>query len=118
MRPKVYVAGPITSSGNLTENVRHGVLTMRRLWDAGFTPFCPHLSETVNLIMPMSWDAWLTYDEEWIRVCDAVLRLPGVSKGADREEIFANVNGIPVFTSLEKLLEWKDKEFSKQQSTT
>lgn len=110
-KPRVYIAGPITSSGNLTENVRTGILTMRQLYDLGFVPFCPHLSELVNMVRPMSWDHWLDFDRAWITVCDAIFRLPGFSKGADAEEVYAGGLGIPVLKDLNELLRWKDSVF-------
>ncbi len=104
--PKVYVAGPITSSGNLTENVRHGISVGNLLLNDGVIPFVPHLSELWNYVTVVQYDTWLYYDKEWIRSCDALLRLPGKSKGAAREVRWARKLGIPVFTSYDKLMKW------------
>lgn len=109
--PKVYVAGPITSSGNLTENVRHGISVGNLLLRDGVIPFVPHLSELWNYVTVVDYDTWLYYDKEWIRTCDALLRLPGKSKGAAREVRWANRLGIPVFTSYEKLIQWVNEVF-------
>jgi hypothetical protein len=35
--------------------------------------------------------------------CDAVLRLPGDSKGADQDVAIANSRGIPVYHALEEV---------------
>jgi len=45
-------------------------------------------------------------DLEWLAKCDAVLRLPGESKGADIEKDYALSLGIPVFFSIDDLLEY------------
>jgi hypothetical protein len=39
-------------------------------------------------------------DFEWLKCCDAVLRLPGESTGADREVALAKELGIPVYYSI------------------
>ncbi|MGO4783771.1 DUF4406 domain-containing protein [Cryobacterium sp. W22_MBD10_FK3] len=38
--------------------------------------------------------------ERLLERCDAVLRLPGASKGADQDVLIAERRGIPVYTSL------------------
>lgn len=40
---------------------------------------------------------------EWVEVSDALLRLPGESKGADMEVARANEIGVPVYHSIEEL---------------
>lgn len=49
---------------------------------------------------------WLAVDFEYIRRCDALLRLPGESVGAEMEIAEANRIGIPVFHSLETCIAW------------
>ena len=49
---------------------------------------------------------WLAVDFAWIRVCDAVLRLPGESVGADMETAEAKRLGIPVFESIDDIVRW------------
>lgn len=49
---------------------------------------------------------WLKVDFEFIRRCDAVLRLPGESVGADAEIAEAKRLGIPVFVSVEDVIAW------------
>lgn len=109
--PKVYCAGPITSSGSYVENVREGIRFGNALLNDGFIPFVPHLSELWNLVCLVPWDEWMRFDKEWLRACDALYRLPGKSKGAAREVRFANKLGIPVFTSYRKLTKWRDEVF-------
>ena len=40
----------------------------------------------------------------WVAVADAVLRLPGLSKGADMETALARNKGVPVFYSIEDVV--------------
>ena len=107
--PKVYLAGPITSSGNLTENVREGIRFGNCLLGDGFIPFVPHLSELWNYVSLVPYETWLMYDKNWILACDALFRLPGRSRGATREVRYSNKMGIPVFTSYRKLTKWRDR---------
>jgi len=103
VRPKrVYVAGPITL-GNQIMNVRTAVMVGTQLLDMGFAPYVPHLNFIWDFLTPRHYETWLALDKEWIKVCDALLRLPGESEGADREVQLANDLGIPVYYSIEEL---------------
>jgi nucleoside 2-deoxyribosyltransferase len=96
---RVYLAGPLTT-GNMAVNVHVAVMTAERLRRAGFVPFPPHLFVEWEKIAPgATYEEWLELCFAWLEVCDAVLRMPGHSPGADREVEFARKLGIPVFTS-------------------
>lgn len=99
----VYVAGPI-SKGDPFFNVAEGVRWAEAVRAAGLVPFCPHLSGLWQMIKPVDYEAWLTYDFAWIERCDALLRMPGASPGAEREVAFAKKLGIPVFTNINEIL--------------
>lgn len=99
---RVYIAGPITL-GDQFRNCGKAMEAFHVLRDKGFAPFCPHTSGLLQMIQERTWEDWLDYDEEWIKVCHAVLRLPGESRGADRECAFAEEIGIPIFHSIEAL---------------
>lgn len=106
MRRRVYIAGPI-SRGDLPVNIQRATEAFFRLLKAGFAPLCPHWSAysggpfdaPVPLRLPSgtSHDDWMNADLPWVAVSHAVLRLPGESAGADREEELARSMGIPVF---------------------
>jgi hypothetical protein len=49
------------------------------------------------MVCPHDEDFWYKYDLIMLDKCDAILRLPGESKGADREMLHANNWGIPEF---------------------
>lgn len=106
MRPKVYIAAPYTK-GDVAINVRTAIEAGSRLWDTGFAPFIPHLTHFWHLVTPKPYQEWLEIDNEWLPVCNAFLRLPGESSGADKEEALAKSLGIPVFYNEMELLKWK-----------
>lgn len=101
---RIYVAGPLTR-GDQRKNVRAAILAAEQLIKAGFIPFIPHLSHFWGLIAPHPYGFWIEYDLEWLSTCDAVLRLPGDSPGADVEVVSARSLSIPVFYSVESLEE-------------
>ena len=45
-------------------------------------------------------------DLAWIERCDALLRMPGESSGADREVEHARAHSVPVFHSRGALYQW------------
>jgi hypothetical protein len=101
----VYVAGPFTQ-GVVEVNVRKAVNAGDRLLSAGLVPYVPHLNWLWGFAHERTYEEWLALDMAWLGKCDAVLRLPGHSPGADREEAFAREHGIPVFYHESRLLEW------------
>ena len=103
---RVYVAGPYTFPDKV-QNTRTAILAGNALLELGFVPFIPHLSHFWDLLCPQRYSTWLEYDLNWLKQCDAVLRLPGDSKGADEEVSEAILNGIPVFDSISDLVAWE-----------
>ncbi|HEY1119898.1 MAG TPA: DUF4406 domain-containing protein [Acidimicrobiales bacterium] len=99
MKPLVYVAGPIT--GNPWGCVRQATDAFAWLRDAGCVPFLPQLSVLHEMVAPMSHDEWLAYNLDMLAHCDAIVRLPGGSPGADREVAHATALGLPVFLMTE-----------------
>lgn len=105
-RPMVYVAGPI-SKGPYWVNVRNGVDVGHKLMELGYVPFVPMMDFLMVFAYPdIPYETLLDYDFQIISRCDALLRIPGESPGADREVKFANERGIPVFYDIESLNEW------------
>jgi hypothetical protein len=104
LRPVVYISGPVTK-GNRNWNVYQGFEAQRELTDAGFAPINPIASTTY----PFAWEegfphgVWMEVDLALVARADAVLRLPGDSKGADEECMFADLRGIPVYGSVADL---------------
>lgn len=105
---RVYIAGPY--SGDKGTNVRTALKAANDLRDAGFTPFCPHLSHFWELFYPRPYDDWLEMDLEWLGQCEALVRLPGYSFGADGEVSHARRMGIPIYDGVDALLATKARE--------
>ncbi len=113
MRNLIYIAGPI-SKGPLDHNIRQANEAMIALMKAGFAPFNPMLSCFLGYpeskepeVMPCgtTHEDWMGMDLPWVGVSNALLRLPGVSGGADKEVQHALSLGIPVYYSIDSLLE-------------
>ena len=85
---RIYVAGPL-SEGDHGDNVRTAILVATALLDAGHHPYLPHLTAFWHLVTPRDYEVWMDLDIEWIKQCEALVRLPGESPGADREVIAA-----------------------------
>lgn len=94
---RVYVAGPYTN-GDVGANVRAAILAADELLTAGHVPFVPHLAHFWHLVTPRRYEDWLALDLAWLPLCEAVLRLPGYSLGADREVARARELGLPVYS--------------------
>ena len=99
---RVYVAGPY-SSPDPAVNTRNAILVGDDLLSRGFTPFVPHLTHFWHMLCPRQYEQWLALDNEWVAVCDMLLRMPGASSGADKEVELAKSLGIPVYHSVEEL---------------
>jgi len=113
---RCYVAGPIqgkdgadASREAMTANAEMAIAVGQLLIQNQIAAFVPHLSVWWDTLHPgNSWEAWLQLDEAWIEVADAVLRIPGESRGADREVELAIALGIPVFYSVTDLLKRRE----------
>lgn len=103
-RPLIYIAGPYTHPDPV-ENTHDTIKVADRLVDTGLvTPVVPHVSLLWHIITPRPVDFWYEYDLALLARCDAVLRLPGSSSGADKEVELAYELQIPVFYSEENAL--------------
>lgn len=107
LRTRVYIAGPI-SNGSLSLNISSAVTVAKSLIKHGYSPLTPHLTCYLNGSPPaaaveFASEVWYEVDLSWVAVANAVLRLPGESKGADMEVEVAKDLGIPVFENLDRL---------------
>lgn len=112
----VYVAGPI-SKGDVGGNVRRAFAAACELMAAGLTPVVPHGSCFWGAAVtpdgafrpevshgPFTHADWLAVCLPVVRRCDALVRLPGESSGADMEAAEARSRGIPVYPGVAELL--------------
>lgn len=104
----VYVAGPI--SADPIGGTRAALDVASKLLFHGYMPFVPHLCVFWELTNPTPYETWLKYDFVWLERCDALLRLPGKSPGADREVEHARKLGRPVFYGLADFLEGVERD--------
>ena len=105
-QPRLYLAGPY-SQGDTALNVRTIIQAAETATSMGWIPFVPHLIHLWHLISPHTIDFWYAYDIEWLSACQALLRLPGASQGADMEVEAAIRDGLPVFEGVDNLIEAK-----------
>ena len=98
---KCYVAGAYSSDP--LPNVEAAINAADKLLRLGYVPFVPHLTHFWDEQHAHDYAVWLEWCLEWVKVCDAVLRLPGESHGADVECELAYGIDIPVFHSIEDL---------------
>lgn len=103
MSIRVFVSAPY-SDGDTAVNVRAAIDAADKLLENGFTPFLPHLFHFWHLIHPHDREEWMKLDMAWLRQCEALIRLPGNSPGADVEEQQAKRWGIPVYGSVTEFL--------------
>jgi len=97
---RIYIASPYTK-GDPAVNVKRQLDAADEIVGMGGAPFVPLLSHFQHMAHPRPYETWTALDLEWVKLCDAVLRLDGESAGADAEVEYAGSLGIPVFTSLE-----------------
>ena len=97
---RVYCAGPYTSNPN--KNTRIAIQVGAKLLAMGHHPFVPHAKSHLWDIVDdsMTWEKWMEYDLVWLAQCEALIRIPGESKGADLEVREARRLGIPVYYGL------------------
>ena len=73
----------------------------------GFVPFVPHNDMVQYMLDPdtLDYETILLQDLAWVKKCDALLRLPGESPGADREVQYALSQGLLVTKNIDYLTE-------------
>lgn|SRR5574341_77059 len=96
---RVYISGPLRSSGSIWDNVKRACAIADFLLAAGHAPYVPHLNAHWAALHHHDESVWLKLDLEWLGYCECLVRLPGDSKGADAEDAEAVRLGIPVVKS-------------------
>ncbi len=92
----IYLSGPITK-GNQKTNFDQAALAHRILMESGkYAVINPMLTMAHPNEKEISWECWLTTDLKIITRVDRVIRLPGLSKGGDKECDFARSINTPV----------------------
>jgi len=109
---RVYIAGPIRAESNALEleNVNRAMEAGYKLVKAGFAVYLPHTFWFVDRLAIMDGrepiqDGYLEQDLHWILACDMMLRLPGKSAGVEKELIEAHKCCLPIFTTVEEIIQ-------------
>lgn len=92
----VYLSGPITL-GEPEHNFRQAANAQERLMRAGYSVINPMLTMAHPRDKQIPHALWIANDLPIIERCDAVIRLPGESVGAEAECAHAAKCGVPVF---------------------
>jgi len=108
----VYVAGPLSNGGTcdndeIERNIKNTCHTASMLLEMGFSPIVPHLTHYWHLLYPNDYEKWLELGVDIMLRCDCVFRMDGESAGADVEVDAAVKDGMPVFTSIPDMCEWR-----------
>ena len=106
---RVYVAGPLGKKDRWPACVKAAIKVAAQLLKLGFAPFVPHLwaaAPDADSDTLLDYEGWMAYDFSWVERSDALLRF-APSPGADREMAHALLKGIPVFQSVEALVNWR-----------
>lgn len=90
----IYIAGPYSSGP--VQGVRNAILAGEAVYAAGAIPIVPHESMLWDLVSPHDAAFYYAYDLALLARCDALLRLPGASSGADAEVAEARRLKLPV----------------------
>lgn len=106
MKKRIYIAGPYTKP-DPEMNTAEAIFMGDWVRSLGFSVYIPHLTHYWEKQIHHEFEFWMEHDLEWLDVCDAVLRLPGESAGADREVAYAKEHGKPVYYSIPELIATK-----------
>ena len=95
------------SVGDQALNVRRQLAVADKLLEMGHIPFCPLLLHFWHIVSAKPQEVWKEIDREILKRCDAVLRLDGMSVGADEEVDLALALRIPVYYDIKDIPEGK-----------
>ena len=98
----IYIASPY-SIGNKSHNVGNSMIAGNEILEKRHFPHLPLLNHYWDNIYPKPESVWYEMDRVILPRCDAVLRLEGISKGADAEVELAQSLGIPVYFDIDEI---------------
>lgn len=104
----IYIASKYTddTEEKRLANVRAQIVAAEQITTIGAIPYIPLLSHYWDEAYPHEWEFWIEMCTQMVVRCDALIRLPGGSRGADIEVSTALMNNIPVFHSFDQLARW------------
>jgi hypothetical protein len=84
-RPLLYLAGPYTHPDPV-ENTHRACRVATAIYEhTNWVPFLPHTTMLWHLVTPRPVKFWYGLDVHHLAACQAIMRLPGESTGADAE---------------------------------
>lgn len=95
-RKVVYVAGPYTRPDPVINTHKAARVATWIFENTDWVPMLPHVTLLWHAITPRPIEFWYALDLAHMAKCDAVVRLPGASSGADAEVAYAESIGLPV----------------------
>ena len=101
MKEIIYIAAPYSSDPERNEIIALEAADV--LWERGYIPFIPHLYHHWHGLSPKPYEQWMEMGAAFLKRCDAVLRLPGESPGADREVEMAQGLSMPIYFGIADL---------------
>lgn len=81
----IYIAGPLGAEADWDANVREACRLAEVVSELGFAVVVPHCFVEWHRRFPADYETWIQRDLRLVECSDLVLRLPGISPGADRE---------------------------------
>lgn len=106
-RLKVFLSSPYSHPlpDGREANMLKSFAAARVLFEHGHEPFIPLLFHVYEVVHPhRTWEQWIETCKTWLQHCDAVVRLPGESRGADLEVEYAQQLGIPVYFGMDHFI--------------
>ena len=94
----IYIASPYT--GWEASGVKTQMVPLHKIMDMGHLAYAPLLCHFAEIHEVRHYNDWLQHGLAMVARCDVLLRLGGISKGADLEVEEATKHGIPVRYSL------------------
>jgi len=107
-KPLLYISGPMASQGNPYANIKTAIELGAWARECGWAVIVPHLDCLFTMVTGIKRASYyLDNDFNLLSRCDAVCVLPyietqdaaGVKCGTAQELDFAELNGIPIYTS-------------------
>ena len=109
---RVYVAGPYRGDGKqgtVEKNIYQARIMATKVARAGLFPITPHLNTDLfdfeDGLMDREPEFWLDNYKDLVLDCDALIVIPGESSGTRAEVAAAQKHGIPVYFTLNELLD-------------
>lgn len=98
----IYIAAPYAIGDHLG-NVKRALAVAEDVLRLGHTPYVPLLNHFWDQLYPKPAEEWLRIDFDILFRCDAILRLPGESAGAEAEVKQAKEWQIPIYHNLSEI---------------